>query len=134
MVYFNDQTLKMPLLKLTVLGEIEKARGLDKASFYNYVDTLQKALQQTTNAISANEHYSNKLNRIQSWQGHLAKAYNLNHSLYKQGIQSYMATLESKIALDRANIALNQDKLQQLITIVNLYQELAGGYKADERA
>jgi hypothetical protein len=41
-------------------------------------------------------------------------------------------TLHSKIALDRIHIALNQDKLQQLLTVVKLYQELAGGYKVVE--
>ena len=30
------------------------------------------------------------------------------------------------------NDDLNEDKLVQLLTIVSLYQELAGGYKADE--
>jgi hypothetical protein len=43
-----------------------------------------------------------------------------------------MDTLKSKIALDRMDISVNQDKLQQLITIVNLYHELAGGYKTGE--
>ncbi|WP_232220557.1 hypothetical protein [Legionella tunisiensis] len=62
----------------------------------------------------------------------MAKAYDLNSRLYQRGIQNYVETLKSKILLDKMNINLNQDKLQQLITVVKLYQELAGGYRADE--
>lgn len=131
-IYFNDQLVSMPLLKMTVLGEIAKARGLNKVSYYNYIDTLQKALRDTTNALSANDRLTNRLNQTSEAQQHLAKAYDLNNRLYKQGIQSYFNMLKSKITLDRINIKLNQDKLQELVSIVSLYQELAGGYRADQ--
>ena len=132
MVYFNDQIMKIPALKLSVLGDIAKARGLNKASYYNYLETLQRALRDTTNALSANERLSNKLAQTQKAKQRLAKAYYLNNLLYQKGIQSYLDTIKSKIALDKSNIDLNQDKLKQLITVVTLYQELAGGYKQDE--
>ena len=131
-VDFNDELLKIPVLRASVLGEIDKAKGLDKVSYYNYVETLQKVLRDTSNAFSANYRLTNKLTQTESAQIHLAKSYKLNQSLTAKGIQSVMDTLKSKIALDRMDISVNQDKLQQLITIVNLYHELAGGYKAGE--
>jgi len=133
-VDFNDELLKIPVLRASALGEIAKAKGLDKVSYYNYIETLQRALRSSTNALSANYRLTNKLMQTESAQAHLAKSYNLNLQLTKRGIQSVMDTLKSKIALDRININVNQDKLQQMITIVNLYQELAGGYKAGEQA
>ena len=60
-IYFNDQLLKTPVLKMSVLGEIATAKGLDKVSYFYYIDTLQKALRDTTNALSANERFTNKL-------------------------------------------------------------------------
>jgi outer membrane protein TolC len=129
-VYFNDQLIRSPILKMSVLGDIAKAKGLDKVSFFYYIDTVQKALRDTTNALSTNERFTNKLQATQRAQKYLAKAYELNQRLYKQGIQNYVDMLKSKIALDTANINLNQDKLIQLISVVRLYQELAGGYKA----
>ena len=133
-VDFNDELLKIPALKLSALGEIDKAKGLDKVSYYNYIDTLQKALRNSTNALSANYRLTNKLQQTESAQQQLAKSYNLNERLFQRGIQSKMDTLKSKIALDRIEINVNQDKLQQLLTIVNLYHELAGGYKNGESA
>lgn len=132
-VNFSDEILKIPAFKMSALGEIAKAKGLEKVSYYNYIDTLQKALRDTTNAISAHSRLTNKLMQSESAGTHLAKAYQLNYRLYQKGIQSYLATLDSKIKLDRINITINQDKLQQMVTIVNLYQELAGGYKAGEK-
>ena len=61
----------------------------------------------------------------------MAKSYQLNRSLYKRGIQNYVDMLKTKIVLNEININLNKDKLVQLITIVTLYQELAGGYKIE---
>ena len=133
-VDFNDELLKIPALKLSALGEIDKAKGLDKVSYYNYIDTLQKALRNSTNALSANYRLTNKLQQTESAQQQLSKSYNLNERLFQRGIQSKMDTLKSKIALDRIEINVNQDKLQQLLTIVNLYHELAGGYKNGESA
>ncbi len=131
-VDFNDELLQIPLLKASVLGEIDKAKGLDKVSYYNYIETLQRSLRDSTNALSANYRYTNKFKQTESAQIQLQKSYNLNKNLYQKGIDSKFALLQSKLALDRINITLNQNKLQQMITIVNLYHELAGGYKAGE--
>lgn len=131
-VDFNDELLQIPLLKLSALGEIAKAKGLEKVSYYNYIEVLQRALRDTTNALSANYRLNNKLQQTESAQLNLARSYNLNNNLYKRGIQSKMEMLRSKIALDKVNINVNQDKLQQLLTVVNLYHELAGGYKVGE--
>lgn len=131
-VDFNDQLLQIPLLRASALGEIDKAKGLDKVSYYNYIETLQHSLRDSTNALSANYRYTNKLAQTESAQVQLQKFYNLNHSLYQKGIESKLNLLQSKLALDKINITLNQNKLQQMITVVNLYHELAGGYKAGE--
>lgn len=134
MVDFNDELLQIPAFKMSALGEIAKAEGLNKVAYYNYLDVLQKALRNTTNALSAHTKISNKLIQVESSTQHLQKAYQLNDRLYRRGISSKLSTLESRIAWDQARINQNQTQLQQLITLVNLYQELGGGYKASESA
>ena len=129
-VNFNDELLQVPLFKMSAFGAIATARGLDKVAYFNYINTLQKALRDASNAIAANEYLTTKLLTTEAAAAHLAKAYNLNERLSATGVQSYLASLESKVAFDRIKISVNQDKLQQLITVVNLYQELAGGFKA----
>lgn len=129
-INFNDQLGFAPIIKMTVLGEIDKARGLEKVSYFNYLNTLQKALRDTTNALSAHYRYTNKLKQTTQSVRHLEKAYQLNVALYQRGIQTYVDTLNSKIILDKMYINQNQDQLLQLLAVVRLYQELAGGYRA----
>jgi outer membrane protein TolC len=130
-VDFNDELLQIPLLRASTLGEIDKAKGLNQISYYKYIDTLQKALRDSTNALSANFRFTNKFYRTESAMKSINKKYDLQYSLYNKGIISKLDTLQTKLELDRIKITLNQDKLQQMITTVNLYYELAGGYKEE---
>lgn len=130
LIKFNDQLLDVPGLRLSVLGQIAKAKGLNKEAYFHYIDTLLTALRDTTDAISANDRLTAKLKQTETAQQHLAKVYFLNQKLTDAGIQNYFDTLKTKIALDKIRIAVNEDKLKQLLTTVRLYQELAGGYKS----
>lgn len=127
-IYFNDQLLHVPLFKFSVLGEVAKARGLNRVAYFEYIDTLQKALKDTTNALTEHDRFTNKLNHTIQAKRRLYRAYSLNRRLYRRGIQNYFEMLKTKVFVDKINIRLNQDKLQQLLTIVRLYQALAGGY------
>ncbi|OGV25780.1 MAG: hypothetical protein A3F18_05550 [Legionellales bacterium RIFCSPHIGHO2_12_FULL_37_14] len=130
MVYFNDQLLRIPVLKLYVLGEIEKATGQRNMAYYAYLDTLQKILQDTTNALSAHDRLSHQLLDTVNSRKHYAKIYKLNLALTKQGIQSNIKTLQTKLLLHKKKIAVNHDKLQSMLAVIKLYQELGGGYHA----
>jgi outer membrane protein TolC len=94
-VDFNDQLLQVPILRASALGDIDKAKGLDKISYYHYIETLQNALKETTNALSANYRLTKRYNQTESAQRQLTKAYNLNDRLYKRGIQSNLELLIS---------------------------------------
>lgn len=131
-VDFNDELLKIPVFNMSALGAIAKAEGLNKVAYYNYLDVFQKALRNTTNALSAHAKITTKLTQAESAVQHLHQAYQLNEQLYQRGINSKLSTLDSKIVWDQIQIKQNQTRLQQLITVVNLYQELAGGYKSSE--
>lgn len=133
-VDFNDELLKIPVFNMSALGAIAKSEGLNKVAYYNYMDVFQKALRNTTNALSAHAKITAKLTQVESSVEHLHKAYQLNQQLYQRGISSKLSTLDSKIVWDQIQIKQNQTRLQQLITVVNLYQELAGGYKSAESA
>ncbi len=117
-----------------VFGQISALSGSKKVAYANYVDTVRKALHDVDNDLinhrDANERYDD-LNK-----SYLAAQdkYRLNYDLYRQGIIAYAATLDDKLAVDQAAIALNRVKLIQMITLVNLYQDLGGGYRYNESA
>lgn len=125
---FNEFLLEVPVLKASVFGEIAKAKGLNKASYYRYTDTLLRVLRDVNNDLSAHDLYSQRLDNLLMAQQHTHKAYNLNNDLYEQGIISYQALINDRIFVHELAIEVNQYKLDQFMTIVNLYQDLAVGY------
>ena len=54
--------------------------------------------------------------------------YELTNNLYKTGISPYLAALKDKLDAGQMAINVNQMKLIQMVTLVNLYQDLGGGY------
>lgn len=127
-VYFNESLLKTSLIKIPAFGELEKARGIGRVYFHKYLLTYRKVLQEINTDLSANELYTQRLQHTNIAKNNLYKNYSLNNSLFKQGIISYLDLLDDKIKYDKVKIELNQRKLEQLMTIVTLYQDMAVGY------
>lgn len=127
-IYFNQALLEIPIFNASVYGQIDKAKGLNKASYYRYTDTLRKVLRDVNNDLSAHDLYTKRLSEVSNSKSDIERVYLLNNDLYQQGINSYLELLETKIKLDTALITVNHAKLEQFITIVNLYQSLGGGY------
>src|SRR3990167_8792986 len=127
-VYFNQALFQTSLIKLSLFGEFEKSHGVAKAYYAKYLDTFRKVLRDINNDLSANELYTERLDHTINAQNDLIKNYSLHSSLYNEGIISALKLLNEKIKLDEVKITLNEHKTEQLITIVNLYQDLAVGY------
>ncbi len=127
-IYFNQALLQIPVFNASVYGQIDKAKGLNKASYYRYTDTLRKVMRDVNNDLSAHDLYTKRFDTTESAENDTKHVYSLNNSLYKRGIISYMQLLQSKIKLDNLAILVNKSKAEQFVTIVNLYQDLAGGY------
>lgn len=132
-IYFNQALLQIPVFNASVYGQLDQAKGLNKASYYHYTDTLRKVMRDVNNDLSAHDLYSKRFNVTTDARNDTKRAYDLNNSLYKKGIISYMQLLQDKIKLDNLNILVNKSKAEQFITIVNLYQDLAGGYNYNKK-
>ena len=115
------------IINPAVFGQIDAYNAAQKAAYYAYIDVVKKALRDVDNNLEqhqiANERYALSYSAYQA----TAEQYHLTWNLYKTGIISYQKTLQDKLALDQAAIEVNQMKLLQMITLVNLYQNLAGG-------
>jgi multidrug efflux system outer membrane protein len=132
--YWNHQTfLTMPLLAPTVSGQIKQARGLYYAAYSNYIQTVRAAFKSVDNDLSAHQQYFKSLLAQTQNYASSKKAYDLAKVSYQQGLYSYPTLLMNKINLDNASIDLTKAKLAQLITIVQLYQDLGGGYAHQPR-
>jgi outer membrane protein TolC len=120
------------MINPAVFGQIDTYTAAQKAAYHAYIDVVKKALQDVDNSLShhqtANEQYALSYNSYKA----LSQKYQLTLSLYKRGIISYQKTLTDKLAVDQAAIDVNQMKLMQMVSLVNLYQELGGGTRVGQ--
>ena len=132
-IYFNQAILSQPLITLASFGELDKAKGISKAVYFHYVDTVRRALRDVDNGMAAHDFFTQRLDNTVQARQETAKAYQLNRDLYRQGIISYLSLLAEKVKLDELNILVNKRKIDQTLTIINLYQDLAVGYGYEPR-
>lgn len=112
-----------------VFGQIEAQKGAYKATVYQYIQTVRKILKEVDNSYITNQSTSKNYENTNQAYMELSKKYNLYQGLYKSGILSYPELINNKLDVDKLALILNQSKLQQALSLVNLYQNLAGGYK-----
>jgi NodT family efflux transporter outer membrane factor (OMF) lipoprotein len=124
----------MPVLNLSILGQIKGVRGAYYSAYYNYIQTVRNAFAQVDNGLATHDKvtqsYNDQLQVLQSTQISLQ----LGEARFKDGADSLVTMLGYSITMDKAAITLAQLKLQQVQSIINLYQALAGGYNVNNNA
>lgn len=125
--------LAIPVLNLGLYAEVDKAKAGYYSAYYNYVQSIRSAFSQVDDGLS--NHDSLKQKAAQQAVA-LAKAQSLYATAqkqYKQGTISYANTLGLKLNIDYAEASVNQVKIQQMNSLVNLYQALGGGYQVESQ-
>lgn len=117
----------------STFGQIEAQKGAYQADVYHYIQTVRKAIKDTDDSFSANTRYSSNYLRINNALSTTQSKYKLQQGLYSAGMISYPQLIKNKIEVDNMLLTANQAKLQQALTLVKLYQELAGGYKYESQ-
>lgn len=127
--YWHNLTLlTVPLIDPEFLGQLKSAKGLRYAAFRDYIQVVRQAFKSVDNDLSAHQkYYDSFISQGKNFKSS-DKAYVLAKASYKQGLYSYPTLLVNKINMDKAAIDLTKSKIAQLNTIVQLYQDLGGGY------
>lgn len=124
----NAAAISMPFLNFGIYGQIEQAKGQYYAAYYNYLQTVRSAFAAVDNDLSAHSQLSISLkNQTKAYDSSVI-AYKLATDSFKQGLYSKPQLLQNAVTMEQAALTLQQSKLQQLGTIVQLYQDLGGGY------
>ena len=123
-----EAAASMPLLNGNLYEGINVAKAQNNESFYSYIKSLRSIFldidNNLTNQQLMNAIYNNKLSAYKA----AAKSYFLVKSRYKAGATDKRQLINAKLTLDSAKIDLIIAKMQQLDSIVQVYQALAGGY------
>lgn len=124
----NEAYINTPAINPPVFGLIQASKARSQAIYYAYLDTVKKALQEVDNALSAYSAYSEQLLKNQSGFLDEKKRCALVDSRYRRGIVSLSEVVSCQIKLDYFKLVINQNKLEKMLTLVVLFQDLGGGY------
>ncbi|KTD40511.1 TolC family protein [Legionella parisiensis] len=115
-------------LSLSTLGNIAASKGAYNAKAAELNKTVRQILKEVDSDFSANRRMSEKFMAYLRAEKDYGHKYKLQQGLLKTGLISYKELLQSKIYLDNLALSTNQAKLELAMSLVILYQDLAGGY------
>lgn len=118
----------------SVFGTINTNSALFRASLAQYKFAVNTALHEVDNALAANNALNQKMRSDTAAYSSLESNIQVKQAMLKRGLTTYMIVKTFALEQDLLAIDLTQTKLQQLISLVNLYQSLGGGYQYNESA
>ncbi|AUR51970.1 efflux transporter outer membrane subunit [Aquella oligotrophica] len=126
--WFGALGAAMPVFNLGLYADVDKAKGGYYAAYYNYIQTVRNAFSQVDNGLSKHDSLTKQYKIQEAGYQKAQNMYAIGQKQYKNGAISLANTVGFKLNIDYTKAGLNQLKIQQLNSIVNLYQVLGGGY------
>lgn len=117
-----------------IFGAIDTSQAAFKAALANYKTVVNSALHEVDNALASNNGYNEKMVSDTKAYQSLESAITLHNAMYQRGLEPYALVLGAKIEQNMLAIVMTETKLQQLVSLVMLYQNLGGGYQYNESA
>ncbi len=124
----------MPVLNLAQYGVIKGAKGAYYTAYYQYVQTVRQAFAEVDNGLSGHQKLTDSYNQQLEAYNSSVVAYQLGVENFKNGYFNELQELNYKVNMENLAISLANSKLNQLQSIVNLYQALAGGYNVNNES
>lgn len=119
-------------LSPSTFGAISAQKGAHKAAVNAFLRTIKNSLREVDNDFSANQRYSDYFLLTKAAEHDYKDKYQLQKNLLKAGLLSDNGLVDSKVQYDELALLTNQARLQLAMTLVLLYQDLAGGYKTQQ--
>ncbi len=130
-IRLGEAYINTPVIDLPIFAQISASKARYKAIYIQYIVTVKEALRDVANDLSAYSAYSNQLNINTSALNDEKRRCHLAELRYRHGLDDKIELIKCKIEMDQFELMINQNKLEKMIAIVNLYQNLAGGYHGD---
>lgn len=118
----------------SVFGQIDTNTAVFKSALANYKQVVNTALHEVDNALANNNGYNLKMVADTLAYKNLESVVATKKAMYNKGLTTYMLVLTSKIEKDIMAIDITQTRLQQMLSLVVLYQGLGGGYMLESEA
>ncbi len=99
-----------------------------------YQRTALSAFMDVSNALISRRKYAEVTEQDARQVGALRVSVSVVRERYVGGVSTYIELLDPQQQLFPAEIALTRARLQQLVTVVQLYKALGGGWAESERS
>ena len=111
--------------------QVKAAKGGYYVAYYDYMQTVQTAFANVDNTLTNQQKMNQAYAVTVQAKNSAQKYYTITIAKFNAGAKDRRDVIGAKLDVDMANIQLNQAKMQQLDSIVQVYQALAGGYNAE---
>ncbi len=126
----GDAYVSIPIINPQLFGQIKASKALYSKDYYVYEQTVRKALRDIENDLVANQLYSERYQHFSKANLRLNQGCANELSQFQNANSNLTDVLECHAGLIQSQIGLIQAKLDSLLAIVTLYQDLGAGYAA----
>ncbi|MFC4891444.1 efflux transporter outer membrane subunit [Pseudofrancisella aestuarii] len=130
-VWAAEAVAAVPVFNMAILADSDKAKAQFYQGYYEYINTIHKALQDVNDSLSEHSSAKETMKRDMLALEATNEQTIIFNKKYEKGAISKMEFTGASINNTNAQMQVNQTKLKELISIVNLYQSLGSGYDVD---
>ena len=120
--------LNTPVVDLPLFAQIKASKATYKMQYIKYIVVVRAALRDVANDLSAYTTYSNQLRNNLSALASKKRNCHLVKQRFRHGLTNNIELIQCQINIKQFELVTNKNKLEKMIAIINLYQDLAGGY------
>ncbi|MBP7565855.1 MAG: TolC family protein, partial [Burkholderiaceae bacterium] len=113
---------------------LESARAAQQIAVAQYEKSIQSAFREVSDALAGRATLGEQLRATRAQADAEAQRFRLSDLRYRNGIASFLDTLDAQRSLFATQQALVQTRLAQLQNQVQLYRALGGGWSAADTA
>lgn len=128
-IWVLQGSASIPLLNGVNYAQIKAAKAGYAAVYFNYIQTVRAVFSDVDNTLTNFQ----KMTAIDTEKYAALHASEKNYGFmwarYKEGSKDYRDVLNARVSLDYARRDWVIARMQQLDSIVQVYQALAGGYE-----
>lgn len=126
--YLLESYPSLPI-DLKLYPQIGSNQARYKAIYFDYINTIRIALRDIDNSLSTYYQRTEQLDHlIQALNYEMQHCY-LTKKRFQHGLVNQIEVRRCEIKLDEMRVFINRTKLEKILSIVKLYQEMAGGYR-----
>jgi multidrug efflux system outer membrane protein len=112
----------------TLYHGLQEVKAAQRIQAENYVSTVQTAFKEVADALAVRETVQSELADDETLVNADKQSYQLTQAGFRAGVNSSLDVNVTLQTLDSARLSLISTQYSQLISLINLYQALGGGW------